>query len=102
MVRRLLAAKVTEIPQGGVKQVDVDGTEYAICHAESGWYALHGTCPHQGGPLGHGALQGHMVVCPLHAWEFDCRTGENDFDPDCKVPTVQVVVQGDEVYLELP
>ena len=32
-------------------------------------------CPHRGAPLAHGALHHHTIVCPWHAWEFDCRTG---------------------------
>ena len=83
-------------------EVYVAGKPYAICHAEGEVYAIGGTCPHLGGPLGQGALQGHMVVCPWHAWEFDCRSGGNDRSPDIGVETVAVKVEGDDILIDAP
>ena len=34
---------------------------------------LHAYCPHLGAHLGHGGkVKGNSVVCPFHAWQFDC------------------------------
>ena len=60
------------------------------------FYAIEGVCPHRGAPLAYGALHEHTVVCPWHAWEFDCRTGEGDCG---NVPSVQVTVEKDRIYL---
>ena len=78
------------------------GKPYAICHVDGEVHALEGTCAHKAGPLGQGALHGHMVVCPWHAWEFDCRTGENDRSPDVKVANVPVKVEGDDILIDVP
>jgi len=43
-----------------------------------------------------------MLVCPWHAWEFDCRTGQNDFDPDVVVEKIPVSLVHGEIYLSLP
>jgi nitrite reductase/ring-hydroxylating ferredoxin subunit len=43
-----------------------------------------------------------MVVCPWHAWEFDCITGEHDYNPSIKVDKVKLIVEGDKVLLDLP
>jgi nitrite reductase/ring-hydroxylating ferredoxin subunit len=42
------------------------------------------------------------VVCPWHAWEFDCRTGENPFAPGQCVPTYPVKVEGEDILLQVP
>ena len=68
------------LPEGAVCEVQVDGRALAVCHSEGRFYVLSGVCPHAGGPLGQGALHGHSLVCPWHAWEFDCRTGACDFN----------------------
>ena len=68
------------LPEGAVCEVKVDGRPLAVCHAPDGFYAVAGVCPHAGGPIGQGALHGHALVCPWHAWEFDCRTGACDFN----------------------
>ncbi len=82
-------------------EVTVGGEPYAVCNVQGQLHALKGVCPHQGGPLGEGALHDNMLVCPWHAWEFDCRTGQNDFDPDVTVEIVAVATQGGDIYLDL-
>ena len=50
-----------------------------------------------GGPLGHGKLEGCVVTCPWHGWQYDVRTGENEFDRAIKLETYEVVVEDGEV-----
>jgi nitrite reductase (NADH) small subunit len=38
--------------------------------------AVDNRCPHRGGPLCDGIVAGHTVVCPLHAWKVDLKSGE--------------------------
>ena len=73
--------------------VVVEAREIAVCHTAEGFRAIGDICPHAGGSLSQGALHGEMVVCPWHAWEFNCVTGENDFDPSVRIPTYPVVVE---------
>ena len=91
-----------KLPAGSVMQADVNGQPYAICNAGGEFFALDGTCPHSGGPLGEGALHDHWVVCPWHGWEFDCRTGANDFDPDVTVATISVKVENGQILIDVP
>ncbi|MBS1876983.1 MAG: Rieske (2Fe-2S) protein [Acidobacteria bacterium] len=93
---------LSKIAPGSATQVEAGGREYVVCNAEGTVYALDGVCPHAGGPLGHGALHGHMLVCPWHAWEFDCRTGANDFDDAIRVARHEVRVEGDDVLIDIP
>ena len=73
-----------------------------LCRVEDQVYAVDGLCPHSGGPLGQGALHGRMLVCPWHAWEFDCTTGEHDRNPACRLKTYPVVIRNGDVLVELP
>ncbi len=96
------AGSVSKLPAGAVMEASIAGRTYAICNSGGSIHAVDGICPHAGGPLGHGALRGHMLVCPWHAWEYDCRTGENDFDPEIKVRTFAVRVEGDDILIDVP
>jgi nitrite reductase/ring-hydroxylating ferredoxin subunit len=93
---------LSRLPPGSVMEARVNGDVYAICNVAGELHALDGICPHACGPLGQGALHGHTLVCPWHAWEYDCRTGVNDFDEDVRVATFPVKLDGDDILIEIP
>jgi nitrite reductase (NADH) small subunit len=93
---------VNDVPSGTVSEVLVEGTPYAVCNVDGKLFCLDGTCPHAGGPLGQGVLHGNRIMCPWHAWEFDCRTGLNDADDDVTVSTYAVTVEQGDVFADLP
>lgn len=95
-------ARLSEVPPDSVVEVSVGETFYAICNVEGKISALSGVCLHQGGPLGQGNIADGRVVCPWHAWEFDCRTGANADNPSQCVPTFPVQVAGDDILLQVP
>ena len=54
-----------------------DGRDVAVFRCRSGEvYATEAECPHRGGPLADGLVGSHSVICPLHGFVFDLRTGE--------------------------
>jgi nitrite reductase/ring-hydroxylating ferredoxin subunit len=95
-------ASLSALPLDSVTEVLVDDYPYAICNAGGEIRALSGICIHQGGPLGQGQIHGGHVICPYHLWEFDCRTGEYDYDAAKCVPTFEVCVEGDDILLQVP
>jgi nitrite reductase (NADH) small subunit len=95
-------AELSQLPADSVTEVTAGDAFYAICNVAGRVTALAGTCPHRGGPLGQGAIDGNYVVCPWHAWQWDCVTGANDFDTTQHVGTYEVRVAGDDVLIEIP
>src|SRR5689334_5444938 len=95
-------AKVSALTLNSVLEVLVDNYPYAICNSGGEIRALSGVCIHRGGPLGQGQIHEGRVVCPYHMWEFDCRTGEYDYDPVRRVETFEVRVEGDDILLQVP
>ena len=93
---------ISQLPSGSVMEAEVNGNTYAVCNAGGELHALDGICPHAGGPLGQGALHGTTLVCPWHAWEYDCRTGVNDFDQDIMVAKFPVKIEGGDIFIDLP
>jgi nitrite reductase [NAD(P)H] small subunit len=67
---------VEEIPVGEGRAFAVDGTEVAVYRLRDGSLrALAAVCPHKGGPLADGLMDGRVVVCPLHGYTYDLSTG---------------------------
>jgi nitrite reductase (NADH) small subunit len=93
---------MSAFPCGEVREVIVNGEPFAICNVADRIHALRGICPHQGGRLGQGALHDNMLVCPWHAWEFDCLTGQLDYNESIAVGKLNVRMDGDDVLLDLP
>jgi nitrite reductase (NADH) small subunit len=101
MAEFVTVAKVGEIRPGWAKTVELDGVPVAVFNLGDRYCAINDTCPHAGGPLSEGALEGDsVVVCPWHGWSFDLHSGKCVALPDVVQPTHEVVVDGDEVKLK--
>ena len=98
MANFVKVAAVTDVAPGSGTCVEVDGKPIALFNVGGTFHALHGVCPHRGGPLGEGDLDGATVTCPWHAWEFDVTTGESLTDDLC-VARYEVKVEGDAVLV---
>lgn len=96
------AASLADLEQNGLTELVVGENRYAICRVGDDIHALDGTCPHRGGPLAQGALHGKMIVCPWHAWEFDCITGENDISANTRLIKFPVTIEDGNIYIEIP
>ncbi len=92
---------LADLPAGSMMEVVRGETRVAICNVDGALHAIDGLCPHRMGPLAQGALHGTMVVCPWHAWEFDCVTGANDYNPALKQRKYTVKVKDGAILLDL-
>jgi nitrite reductase/ring-hydroxylating ferredoxin subunit len=91
---------VGDIASGTGKTVTAGGKELAVFNVEGSFHVIDNECPHRGGPLGEGELEGCLLTCPWHAWQFDVRTGESVTD-DSKVAVYPCKVEGDQVLVEI-
>ena len=47
-----------------------------VMRTEAGFHASCADCPHQDTPLAEGMLDGTVLTCPVHFWQWDVTTGE--------------------------
>jgi len=93
-------AKKSEIPADTGKLVEANGKQIALFNVNGKICAIFQTCPHQGGPLDEGGLDGTVVTCPWHGWQFDVTSGECTFNPSIKQPTFKVKEEGEDISVE--
>lgn len=98
---------LSKLPPGSVMEALVGDGTYAVCNAGGEIHVVDGICPHAGGPLGQGALHGATLVCPWHAWEFDCRTpltgpGAVEMNDGLLLAKFPVKIEGDDILIDVP
>lgn len=64
-----------ELPEGARRLIRREGHEIAVFRIDGAVYAIDDSCPHAGGSLVLGALDGTVVTCRAHGLRFDVRTG---------------------------
>jgi len=94
-------AKVGELPPGTVREFQIEGRAVALANVEGKIYAINNTCLHRGGPLGQGTLEGKVVTCPWHGWQFDVTTGKVVANPQAGVDCYGVEVRGEDIFVEV-
>jgi nitrite reductase (NADH) small subunit len=86
---------------GECNEYVAEGRVVALFNVAGTFHALDGICPHQGGPLGKGALAGCIVTCPWHGFQFDVTTGQHQTSQSLVHPTFSVKVEDDAVWVDV-
>jgi 3-phenylpropionate/trans-cinnamate dioxygenase ferredoxin subunit len=60
---------------GTMREVEVDGHKLLVARVGEEYYVTDARCPHLGGHLAEGALEGTVVTCPRHHSQFDLADG---------------------------
>jgi len=101
-------ASVSDVPEGKMKQVDLNGKPVMLANVHGTIYAIGGLCTHQQGILANGTLNGEVVTCPRHGSQFYVTTGKNIVGPKIMglrfktgdEPSFEVKVEGSDVLLK--
>ncbi len=94
-------AKIDECPPGKGLELVAGDRMIALYNLNGEFHALDGVCPHQGGPLGRGALEGCIVTCPWHGWQFDVRDGQHQLNARLRQPRYELRVENDTVMIDM-
>ena len=115
MSRERVAA-AGEVEAGAAHVVEVRGREVGLFRVDGSLYAVPNRCPHQGAPLCAGPVEGALVAddgqlrydhedevvyCPWHQLPIRVTTGECLSFEELSVPTYEVTVEGDDVFVDL-
>jgi 3-phenylpropionate/trans-cinnamate dioxygenase ferredoxin component len=88
------------LPDGAAAFATFDEEDVALFRRGDEIFAIGNQCPHQGGNLCDGFVEGDIVTCPLHGWEFDLRSGACMTIPGESVPHYNVLVDDGAIILE--
>lgn len=89
-----------QVAVGKVTTVNVGRKKICLAHTADGFFAVNDKCPHNGASLGNGYCTAEgSVVCPVHRYHFDLRTGRAKSGLGDFVQTYPIEVRDDGVYI---
>jgi len=101
MAEFVKVAQVSDLQPGAGKVVMVKDRAIALFNVDGTFYAIDNICLHRGGPLGEGELEGCVVTCPWHGWQYDVKTGMSETNPAIKVKTYEVKTEDSAVMVSV-
>jgi 3-phenylpropionate/trans-cinnamate dioxygenase ferredoxin subunit len=75
-VNYIKIAQTDEVKDGEKKKITLNNKVLLITNIQNTYYAIDNKCPHMGGSLFDGNLDGYNITCPRHGSVFDVRTGK--------------------------
>jgi len=88
-------------PSGEAREIAFGEKTLCVANENGVISAMDNVCPHRGGPLGQGMLEGGKLICPWHAWAFDIKTGAAEHSPQTKVTMYEIRIDGDDVLAKI-
>ncbi len=105
---KIVVAPASEIPPGSRRIVEAGPFSIGVFNLAGKYYAIRNHCPHMGAALCEGSihgthrpsapetyepdLEGRVIRCPWHGWEFDIPSGKGLYDEKSRVRTYAVEI----------
>ncbi len=74
-MRYVKVTSADQLPPGGKQKVTLEGKTLLLTNVDGAVYAIDNRCPHMGGSLFEGKLEGETITCPRHHTVFNVKTG---------------------------
>ena len=97
---KVKVANANDLKSGEGKVVTANGKTLALFNVNGKFHAIENACLHRGGPLGEGSLEGNIVTCPWHGFQYDVTSGQCLTNPSLKEKSYPVEVNGEDVYVD--
>jgi nitrite reductase/ring-hydroxylating ferredoxin subunit len=94
------ATRLAELAPGTIREFALGDKSVALANVAGKIFAISNVCLHRGGPLGEGELDGQVVTCPWHGWQFDVSSGQACMNPAAALETYAVEIRGDEIFVD--
>ena len=85
----------------GLLLVKVHSKTICLVRNQEGYYAIQNFCPHAGGDLSQGWCEGRRIVCPVHRYAYDLKTGRGIADQGDAVKTYPLEIRDDGLFIGL-
>jgi toluene monooxygenase system ferredoxin subunit len=96
----IAVATLDDLWEGEMTDVQVGDDLILLVHLNRGEIrAYQGYCPHQKTALADGKLDGHILTCAAHLWQFNLFTGEGVNPKTCQLYRYQAKIQDATIFV---
>jgi toluene monooxygenase system ferredoxin subunit len=92
---------VDQLWDGEMEHFRAGDTTILLLKLDGRFHAYQGHCPHQGAALADGDLDGGLLTCPAHRWQFDATNGQGVNPASARLKCFPVHVVEQKVLIEL-
>lgn len=89
-----------ELWDGEMRGHVLAGRKLLVVRLDGCFYAYEDRCAHLGALLSSGKLEGHVLTCSAHHYQYDARTGAGINPRRCALPRFHVKVEAGQVMVD--
>lgn len=94
-------ATMDDLWGGEMMGVVVDGKKVLLVNIDDTIYAYEDKCAHKESPLSEGDLEGRVLTCATHQWEYDICTGKGVNPESACLNAFAVKVEGGDILVDV-
>jgi toluene monooxygenase system ferredoxin subunit len=94
-------ASLDDLWSGEMTAVSVDGQYILLVNIDDIVRAYADACPHMRTRLSQGSLQGRMLTCATHQWQFDAFTGKGINPETACLEEFPVQIESGDILVDL-
>jgi toluene monooxygenase system ferredoxin subunit len=94
-------ATLDDLWSGEMMAVESQGQPVLLVNVDGNIQAYADSCPHLRSKLSQGSLQGNVLACSTHGWEFDARTGQGINPKTACLDSFAVKVQDGNILVDV-
>lgn len=91
--------EMDDLWEGDMADVEVGAIPILLVNVDGEVRAYDNRCPHQATRLSEGDLDGEVLTCRAHLWEFNARTGAGINPHTARLPAYPVRVEDGAIYV---
>jgi len=97
----LRVASLSDLWDGEKRCLAVGGRPLLLVKLDGQVYAYENRCAHRGLPVGNGRLEGYVLTCPVHEWQYDVRTGKGINPDGATLRALSLRIENDDVLVDI-
>lgn len=102
MTARYRIAAIDDLWNGELVAVRAGATSVVLAKIDDVVHAFADRCPHLGLRLSEGALDGRVLTCAGHHWQYDVTSGCGINPPSACLVRYPVTLEDGGVFVEVP